>query len=212
MPRRYSQYFVPHLSICNLHFAISSLSLCSLCPLWLVSSVCDRNRIVAEFDADAMDLDELHARLERKNAADVEMDMTSMVDVTFLLLIFFTVTAAFLLQKSLEVPPVEDEEAAQAQAVEDLEQDSIVIRVDGDNVYWIGSPMWPDEQRAPSVPEMNAKVREARSGEANSRGPAKMLVQATGDATHEHVVAALDAGSAVGMEDIRLMSYEEGDL
>ena len=167
---------------------------------------------MAEFDADAMDLDELHARLERKNAADVEMDMTSMVDVTFLLLIFFTVTAAFLLQKSLEVPPVEDEEAAQAQAVEDLEQDSIVIRVDGDNVYWIGSPMWPDEQRAPSVPEMNAKVRDARSGEANSRGPAKMLVQANGDATHEHVVAALDAGSAVGMEDIRLMSYEEGDL
>jgi biopolymer transport protein ExbD len=59
---------------------------------------------------------------------------------------------------------------------------------------------------------MRAKVREARKGDDRGPGPAKMLVQANGDATHEHVVAALDAGSAVGMEDIRLMTYEDGDL
>jgi biopolymer transport protein ExbD len=160
---------------------------------------------------EAMDLEELHERLEQDDA-DFNMDMTPMVDVTFLLLIFFTITAAFALQKSLEVPPVEEGEVAQAQTVEDLEQDSIVVRVDGDNVYWIGSPIWPEEQRAPSMTDMRVKVREARAGDANGVGPARLLVQANGDATHEHVVAALDAGSAVGMEDIRLMSYEEGDL
>ncbi|MCI0492447.1 MAG: hypothetical protein L0Z07_05890, partial [Planctomycetes bacterium] len=74
------------------------------------------------------------------------------------------------------------------------------------------SPIWPEEQRAPSMTDMRVKVREARAGDANGVGPARLLVQANGDATHEHVVAALDAGSAVGMEDIRLMSYEEGDL
>jgi biopolymer transport protein ExbD len=72
--------------------------------------------------------------------------------------------------------------------------------------------MWSEEQRAPSTTDMQAKVREARKGDGSGPGPAKMLVQANGDATHEHVVAALDAGSAVGMEDIRLMTYEEGDL
>jgi biopolymer transport protein ExbD len=160
---------------------------------------------------DAIDLDELNRRLEKGRSAP-DMDMTPMVDVTFLLLIFFMVTAAFALQKALEIPPVEEEETAAAQSVEDLEKDSIVVRVDGDNVYWIGCPMWAEEHRAPSMTDMRAKVREARKGDERGPGPAKMLVQANGDATHEHVVAALDTGSAAGMEDIRLMTYEEGDL
>jgi biopolymer transport protein ExbD len=163
-----------------------------------------------EPSADAIDVEELQRRA--RSRAEAEMDMTPMVDVTFLLLIFFTVTAAFALQKSLEVPPVNDDEAAASQSVDELEKDSIVVRVDGDNVFWIGCPMWAEEQRAPSATDMRAKVREARKGDDRGPGPAKMLVQANGDATHEHVVAALDAGSAVGMEDIRLMTYEDGDL
>lgn len=146
----------------------------------------------------------------RTHNEEEEMDLTPMVDVTFLLLIFFMITAAFALQKSLEVPPVQDDEASAMQTVDDLERDSIVVRVDGDNIFWIGAPAWPEEQRAPSVQEMLVRLREAR-GEDKS-GPAKMLVQANGDARHEFVVAALDAGTGVGMEEIRLMSYEEGDL
>jgi biopolymer transport protein ExbD len=145
----------------------------------------------------------------KQDSSDDEMDLTPMVDVTFLLLIFFMVTAAFALQKALEVPPVTDE-ASSEQTVDDLEKDSIVVRIDQDNVYWIGAPKWDEEQRTPSVAEMLAKVREAR-GEGGA-GPTKLLVQANGDSRHEFVVAALDAGSAVGMEEIRLMSYEEGDL
>jgi biopolymer transport protein ExbD len=146
----------------------------------------------------------------RTKASDEELDLTPMVDVTFLLLIFFMITAAFALQKSLEVPPVQDRETAAAITVEDLEEDSIVVRVDADNIFWISTPASPEEQRAPSVQEMLTKLREAR-GEDKS-GPSKMLVQANGDARHEFVVAALDAGTGVGMENIRLMSYEEGDL
>jgi biopolymer transport protein ExbD len=144
---------------------------------------------------------------------DDEVDMTPMVDVTFLLLIFFTITAAFALQKALEVPPANNDPVALART-EDLEEDSIVIRVDGDNVYWLSSPMWPEELRAPSETDMRAKLRQAREGQGGKFGPGPsiLLVQANGDATHERVVAALDAGSAVGMEQIRLMSYEEGDL
>jgi biopolymer transport protein ExbD len=138
-----------------------------------------------------------------------EMDLTPMVDVTFLLLIFFMITAAFALQKALEVPPVNDD-AAPEQTVDDLEKDSIVIRIDADNVFWIGAPKWDEEQRTPSISEMNTTVREARDNKGDSI--TKLLVQANGDSRHEFVVAALDAGSSVGMEEIRLMSYEEGDL
>jgi len=163
------------------------------------------------------DVHELEAGLERpakKENSNDDMDMTPMVDITFLLLIFFMITAAFALQKSIEVPPMDSDEAAQAITVEELEKDSITVRIDGENIYWVGAPLWEEEQRAYSGEEMRARLREAREGKGgkHGRGPAKMLVQAHGDATHERVVAAMDGGSAVGMEEIRLMTYEEGDL
>ena len=42
--------------------------------------------------------------VRRKKRDDEELDMTPMVDVTFLLLIFFMVTASFSLQKSIQMP------------------------------------------------------------------------------------------------------------
>jgi len=159
---------------------------------------------------DDLPYDEAAHQRTRSPKAEDDMDLTPMVDVTFLLLIFFMITAAFALQKSIEVPPVQDDQAAPTQTVDDLEKDSIVVRIDGDNVFWIGAPRWPEEQRALSVQEMLSTLREAR-GSDNS-GPAKMLVQANGDTRHQFVVAALDAGSGIGMEEIRLMSYEDGDL
>jgi biopolymer transport protein ExbD len=150
--------------------------------------------------------EELDPHAGRGATEEDELDLTPMVDVTFLLLIFFMVTAAFALQKSISVPPIGDQAAA-AQTVQDLEQDSIVIRIDGDNVFWVGAPKWEAEQRAPSVREMQIRLREARDS-----GPPKLLVQAHGDSRHGRVVSALDAGSGVGMERISLMTYEDGDL
>ncbi len=168
------------------------------------------DKIVAEDHDETMLAEELDPHQGRISREEDELDLTPMVDVTFLLLIFFMVTAAFALQKSIEVPPVDDE-AAPTQTVEDLEKDSIVIRIDGDNIFWIGAPKWPDEQRVPSVQEMQIKLREARD-DKDGKGPPKLLVQAHGDSRHGRVVAALDAGSGAGMEQIRLMTYEDGDL
>ncbi|MCA9239018.1 MAG: biopolymer transporter ExbD, partial [Planctomycetales bacterium] len=131
----------------------------------------------------------------------------------FLLLIFFMITAAFALQKALEVPPMDDEEAAASQSVEELEEDSIVVRVDEDNVFWVSSPTF-DEQRAPSVQEMRSKVRKAREGAGGSlgKGPTKMLVQAHEECLYEFVIAAMDAGADVSMPEVRFMIYEDGDI
>lgn len=152
------------------------------------------------------------AREPGGNDEDDDLDMTPMVDVTFLLLIFFMITAAFALQKAIEVPPQSEDQAASTQTVEELEEDSITVRINGDNVYWVGCPAWGEERRAPSKQDMRTAVREARNGgNANSPGFAKLLVQASSDATHEFVVAALDAGSANSVEQIQLMMIEDED-
>jgi len=150
---------------------------------------------------------------KRDQPEEEDMDMTPMVDVTFLLLIFFMITAAFMLQKAMEVPPVEDDEAAQTEIVEE-ELDLVVVRLDENNIYWVTAPVFEKEKECVARQEMREAVREARDGKGGKygKGPSKYLVQANGDATHEYMVAALDAGAAVGMSEIRLMIYEEGDL
>lgn len=139
----------------------------------------------------------------RKKRADDELDMTPMVDVTFLLLIFFMVTAAFALQKVLAVPPVTEDEVSNQQ-VEDIEKDSIVVRIDADNVFWVSGPQWTEEQKAVTSIDMRAKVREARRSGPGGRGPSKMMVEAHEEAVYEKLVDALDAGSAASINETRL--------
>ena len=147
----------------------------------------------------------------RKGEVDEELDMTPMVDVTFLLLIFFMVTAAFSMQKSIEVPPPDQQEsAAQARTLEEIEKDDdyVIIEIRKDNTVWVS------EREAPSEHEVLVQLREARQGSAGStgRGPSSLLVLADGDCRHETVVMCLDAGNAVGMENVRLATVDEEDL
>ena len=157
---------------------------------------------------------ELEPPAKKKREED-DLDLTPMVDVTFLLLIFFMITAAFALQKSIQVPPADDDEAAAVEIIEEEEEDLIVVRVDELNAFWVGAPLWPDEKEAgPSIPEMRKYVRQARDGKGGKfgKGPSKLLVQAHGDAGYKFVIAALDTGSAVGVQEIRLRAYEDGEL
>ena len=139
-----------------------------------------------------------------------ELDMTPMVDVTFLLLIFFMVTAAFSLQKSIEVPPPDQHESAkQARTIEELEEDDdfVIIGIDRDNTVWVNGSEAPSEQ------ELLVKLRDATEGlpGSDSPGPSSLLVLADGDCRHETVVMALDAGNAVGIEHVRLATTDDMD-
>lgn len=151
------------------------------------------------------------ARPPQKKRTDDELDMTPMVDVTFLLLIFFMVTAAFALQKVLEVPPVAEDEVSNQQ-VDDIEKDSIIVRIDADNVFWIGGPLWTEDQKAVTSLDMRAKVREAREGGPGGPGPSKMMVEAHEEAVYEKLVDALDAGSAASINEIRLAILEDEEF
>jgi len=142
---------------------------------------------------------------------EAEMDMTPMCDVTFQLLIFFMVTAAFAMQKSIEIPkPKQDAPSTQVVAKDPEEDPSYVtVYVDEFNTYRVVTPDWDVE--APSEQELLRKLREARNAGSGGMVPTKLLVKAHGDSLHEKVVAALDAGTEVGMEQVQLMTIEESE-
>jgi biopolymer transport protein ExbD len=150
----------------------------------------------------------------RRKLPEAEMDMTPMVDVTFQLLIFFMLTASFTMQKSLSVPkPQSNQAAAGGQALEDFERDPeyVVVRVDGFNTFHISSALWDEELEAPSEQELLVKLRQARQGDGAGNRPRRMLVVASGEALHDRVVTAIDAGNEVGMDEVQLVTVESDE-
>ncbi|WP_145053385.1 ExbD/TolR family protein [Lignipirellula cremea] len=146
---------------------------------------------------------------EDRRAGESEMDMTPMVDVTFLLLIFFMVTAAFSLQRSLELPsPENNEPSTQTRSMEELENDPdyVIVRVDFYNTYQVLTPDW--EEEAPSKQDLLRLLRRARGEGSN---PTSLMVIANGEAYHAKVVDAIDAGAEVGMNKVQLVTVEEDD-
>lgn len=140
---------------------------------------------------------------------DDEMDLTPMVDVTFQLLIFFIITAAFSLQKSLEVPKPKQKDTPTQTVQFNPEEDPqyVTVYVDEFNTYRVVTVDMDVE--APSEHELLRKMREARGGTKGGVIPTKLLVKAHPESRHEKVVSALDAGTEVGMEEVQLMTMEE---
>ncbi len=126
------------------------------------------------------------------------MDMTPMVDVVFLLLIFFMITAAFGMQKSLSVPdPESDQSAQQAAMPEEKAEEDIVINITGDDQVFVEGEVATTQQ------ELYAKLRD-RQYQHSQHPTRNLLVVAESEATHETVVRVLDAAAGVGMDSVWL--------
>lgn len=143
-----------------------------------------------------------------KRLEDTEMDMTPMVDVVFQLLIFFMLTAAFALQKSLTLPKPADDQPSESVVAKPIESspEFVIVRVDEFNTFHVITVDW--EEEAPSEQDLHVRLRRAREGSANGVIPSKLMVEANGDALHGRVVAALDAGTATGFEEVQLSTVE----
>ena len=148
-------------------------------------------------------MDEIYQPLPKRKRESAEMDMTPMVDVVFLLLIFFMVTVSFGLQKSIELPQSEKEQSAQqASTPKQPEQmdEEIVVNVTKENRIFV------EGEEAPTRQELYALLRDRQH--QGERQTSRLLVVAESQATHEFVVRALDAGNVVGMESIRMQTIE----
>ena len=139
-----------------------------------------------------------------------EMDMTPMVDVTFLLLIFFMVTAAFSQQKSFEIPtPREDRPSSQIVTLDDFEEDPdfVVVRIDENSTFFVSTATWDEERETPSKQDLLISLKQARM--ESDPPPTKILVIAHSDAWHEKIVMAMDAGTEVGLADVKLVTVDD---
>ena len=127
-----------------------------------------------------------------------EMDLTPMVDMTFLLLIFFMITASFSVQKSMQVPPPTSDKkgaAQEIQSIDDIAESSITVRIDDRNVIFIEDEPLPGTQRLSDalLQKFNAQRNE-------------LLLSADEGALHDTVIAVIDAANEIGVQKIRMVA------
>ncbi len=141
---------------------------------------------------------------EKKGVQEDELDMTPMVDVVFLLLIFFMITASFTLQKSIQQPPLQTDEPSQTVEEREDESQYVEVIIDQFNTYRLTSKD-AEEQEAPSDQEMRTRLRDMISSSSAKR----VIITAHGDAWHEKVVTAWDAAVDNDITDIVIRLSEE---
>jgi len=142
---------------------------------------------------------------QKKEIPEDELDMTPMVDVTFLLLIFFMVTASFTLQKSLEQPHAQSQDpSTQYQESDDQPDDYIQINIDQNNTYYV-TTRDSEEVECPSESEMRARVKDAKESSSATR----LIIRAHEESFHSKVVTAWDAGLVNDLNQIEIQTTDE---
>jgi biopolymer transport protein ExbD len=153
------------------------------------------------------DDDEEDPVLPRRMRPEEEMDMTPMVDVTFLLLIFFMVTAAFSLQKSIEMPRQQTDAPSTAVIEEEIEElDMVEVQIDEFGSFLVMAPEW--ERETPGKLNLISTLREAIAGTNDGM---RLVVKVHELAKLHALVDAMDAGTIAGFTQLEVTQVEEFD-
>lgn len=141
---------------------------------------------------------------KRLDSSEDGMDMTPMVDVTFLLLIFFMVTASFSVQRSIEQPPPRIEEpSTNVTEDEEQEKDYVEVIIDQNNNFLV-TTRTDEEVETPSESLMRAKIRNA----VKDYGAERLLITAHVDSRHERVITVWDAGLSANIKVFQIRTTE----
>ena len=125
-------------------------------------------------------------RHRRAKVETTEVDLTPMLDVVFILLIFFIVTAVFLQEDALDVePPV----PGQGQALP-----TIVVAVDADGFVRVNG-------RASLVEAVRANIERIRAETPDSA----VIIQAHPDTTNKVVLRIRDQLASARVERVNLV-------
>jgi biopolymer transport protein ExbD len=128
-------------------------------------------------------------RRNRQVAAEDEaqIDLTPMLDVVFIMLIFFIVTATFIKEAGVEV---NRPEASTAQPKDNV---NILVAINANNEIWM------DKRR---IDERAVRANIERLHAENPKGA--VVIQADNKSQTETVAAVLDAAREAGVYDVSL--------
>lgn len=123
---------------------------------------------------------------------EAQIDLTPMLDVVFIMLIFFIVTASFIKEAGVEV---NRPEASTSQPVENV---NILVAINANNEIWM-------DKRRIDVRAVRANIERLHA--ENPKGA--VVIQADNKSNTETVAAVLDAAREAGVYDVSLATEEK---
>ena len=136
-------------------------------------------------------------RLSLRPRAQPEVNMTSLIDVVFLLLIFFMVSTSFVKQSKITIslPEVES-----AQVVEELPQQIDIMITETGTVLINGREL---------INNRAETIRNALQKTSNGDSSLSLTISADANAKHQHVVTAMDVAGRLGFTQINIATVNE---
>jgi biopolymer transport protein ExbD len=123
---------------------------------------------------------------------DMEIDITPMLDVVFIMLIFFIVTASFVKESGIEVNrPDASTSTAKPRA-------SILVAINDMGEVWINKRKIEEGQVRANIERLHAE---------NPQG--SVVIQADEEAKTKILVAVMDAAREAGVNDVSLATEEK---
>jgi len=129
----------------------------------------------------------------------VEVNLTPLIDVVFLLLIFFMVSTTFDRQAKMKVSLPE----ASAK-VEQTQEKSLVLTVDAKGNYYINDRQVINTT-LDTLKQALTKVLSKTSGDIKNQS---IILRADGKTSHQSVVRAMDAVSQIGITRLSIATVE----
>ncbi|KEA61995.1 Biopolymer transport protein ExbD/TolR [Marinobacterium lacunae] len=130
-------------------------------------------------------------RFQRQRREEVSVNLTPLIDVVFLLLIFFMVSTTFTKETHLEV---DLPEASAAQAQSDVQSVDVVINAEG-NYSVNGQPL---------VNTQAVTLKRAIQKIAGDDRSLPFVITADGSTSHQSVVTAMDVAGQLGFSKLSI--------
>ncbi|QPG05217.1 biopolymer transporter ExbD [Salinimonas marina] len=123
---------------------------------------------------------------------EAQIDMTPMLDVVFIMLIFFIVTASFVKEAGIDVNRPEASTAVKK------DRASVLIAISAENEIWINKR------------QVDARAVQANIERLQAENPqGTVVIQADNKATTETLIKVMDASRAAGVYDVSIAAKEQ---
>lgn len=131
---------------------------------------------------------------KRKSNDEFDLNLTPLIDVVFLLLIFFMVTTTFDRETQLKI------ELPQASGEQKKVTQSLEISIDSKSRFFVN--------QKEVVNSGIETIKKALKQEAGDQESPPLLISADGQATHQSVMTVLDAAGQLGFVNITFAANE----